>query len=163
MRGATVEPVRGDGTERAQEDISDLLITVTTIEGRVLRLVREGDREIPVEDLANELTLLSRDLRRCYRRAQDLSERRDLGFRTQRKLRHLQQQCIWLYRKAHQERAFFQKLQLEARLRRVISEEAFGLYQQLLWADHEERRLAASEDSAVAALLLAEPAEPSPT
>lgn len=152
--------IRGDAVESAQEDVSDLLIIVTTIEGRIIRLVRMGEREIPADDVAGELSLLSRDLRRCYRRAVDLTDRRDLGFGTQRRLRHLQEQCIWLYRKAHQERAFFRKLALEGRLRRMTSEEAFAVYQQLLCADHDGQRLGESDDAAIASQMLAEPQEP---
>lgn len=148
-------PTRGDSIGSAPADITDLLVTLIGIEARVLRLVRAGDREVPVEDVTTELTVLSRDLKRCYRRIVDLLERRDLGFAAQRKVRRLRDQCLWLYRKAQTERAFFKKLTLEARLRRLVSEEAFGLYQEILWVEDEERRLD-KDDASVAALLAAE-------
>jgi len=140
-------------------DASDLLIAIVTIESRILRLVRHGACDIPVDNLAGELSLLSRDLGRCYRRLSDLRDRRDLTFKTQRKLERLQEQCIWLYRKAHREVAFFKKLDLETRLRSLISGDAFDVYQQLLCAEDDERRLAARDDTALAALL-AEPEFP---
>src|SRR5579864_4277656 len=163
MRGASVVSIQRDGIERAAEDVTDLLVALTTIEGRVLRLVREGDLVIPHDDLAAELTLLSRDLRRYYRRAVDLAERRDLSFRTQRKLRRIQEHCIWLYRKAYRERAFFAKLALEGRLQEIISKEAFDVYQQLVYADDEERRVVTADDVAMAARLLTEPEDPPAT
>jgi hypothetical protein len=156
MTGATVVPIRGEnGTSGA--DITDLVITVTTIESRILRLVRDGARQIPPEDLTDELSILAQDLGRCYRRLADLRDRRDLSFTTQRKLHRLQEQCIWLYRKSQKERSFFKKLCLETRLRALISHDAFGVYQQLLNVDDEERRLAAHDDATLAACLLAEP------
>jgi hypothetical protein len=160
MRGGLLVSIRGGGIERTEKNVDDLPVVLATIEGRILRLVREGDRDIPVDNLVSELTLLSDDLRRCYRRLADLVERRDFGFGKQRRLRQLQAQCIWLYRKAQQEQAFFKKLALEATLRRLISDEAFAVYQQLLGVDDEERRLAGSDDAAVAGLLFAEPPEP---
>jgi len=141
-------------------DITDLLIAITTIESRILRVVRDGAREIALEELTSELALLARDLGRCYRRVADLRDRRDLSFTTQRKLHRLQEQCIWLYRKSHKERSFFKKLSLETQLRSLISHDAFGVYQQLLNAEDEERRLAAHDDASLAACLLAEPETP---
>lgn len=154
--------IRGGGIEQPEKDVSDLPMVLATIESRILRLVRQGDRDIPVDNLVHELRLLSDDLRRCYRRLTDLVERRDFGFGKQRRLRRLQAQCIWLYRKAQQEQVFFKKLALEATLRRLISDDAFALYQQLLGVDDEERRLAGSDDAAVAGLLFAETQEPPP-
>ncbi|HLY22954.1 MAG TPA: hypothetical protein VKT83_10850 [bacterium] len=153
-------PIRGESIEAAPQDITDLLVTLIAIETRLLRLVRAGDREVPVDDVTTELTVLSRDLKRCYRRIGDLAERRDLGFTTQRKVGRLRDQCIWLYRKAVSERAFFRKLVLEAGLRRLISEEAFGIYQEILWVEDEERRLG-KDDASVVALLSAESEVPS--
>ncbi len=144
--------------ERAAEDVGDLVVTISVIEARVLRLVREGSR-MPVEMLTRELAGLAQDLRRCYRRLADVAERRDLGFATQRKLRQMQEHTIWLYRKISREQIFFRKLALEASLRQIISTEAFGVYQQLLCADDEERRLAARDDAGLAAFLLTDPEE----
>lgn len=149
-------PFGGD-TEGTVPDLTDVLIAIAAIESRILRLVRDGAGEIPAEELTNELPRLSGDLVRLYRRLADLSDRRDLSYATQRKLHRLQDQCVWLYRKAHNELSFFKKLGLEARLRALVSEDAFNVYQQLLCAEDEERRLAAHDDTALAACLLAEP------
>jgi hypothetical protein len=140
----------------ADQATTDLFLTLATIEGRVLRLIRKGDREIPIRDLVTELSVLSVDLRRCHREIVDLSERRDLSFMTQKNLRRLWEHSIWLYRKTHSERAFFQKLELENRLRALISQEAFNLHQELLTVDDDQRRFIESDDASVAAQLLAD-------
>lgn len=144
--------------ERAAEDVGDLVVTISRIEGCVLHLVRAGSR-MPVETLTRELAGLAQELRRCYRRLVDVGERRDLGFATQRRIRQMQEHTIWLYRKISREQIFFRKLALEASLRQIVSTEAFGVYQQLLCADDEERRLAARDDAALAAFLLSDPEE----
>jgi hypothetical protein len=143
-----------DATDRAEDSVTDLFLTLMTVEGRVLRLVREGDREIPIDDLVRELSILSLDLRRCYRKIVDWQERRDLSYTMQAKLRSLQDQCIWLYRKSHAERLFFQKLALETRLRELIPDEAFRLHQELTMIDDEEHELGKRDDAKVASDLL---------
>jgi hypothetical protein len=154
-----VLPVPRQETDAAP-DITDVIITITTIEGRVLRLVRDGAREIPLADLHDEVARVSHELGQCYRRLSDLTDRRDFGFATQRKLLRLQEQCLWLYRKSRKEQLFFQKLSLETRLRAVISPDAFALYQQLVNAEDDERRLAAKDDAVLAVCLLAEAETP---
>jgi hypothetical protein len=156
MRGASIVPIQGRN-EGTAADITDLLIAIGTIESRILRLVRRGDREMNFEELKDELSIFSRDLGRCYRSLADLRDRRDLSFATQRKLERMQEECIWLYQKAHREVTFFKKLSLEARLRSLVSQEAFSTYQQLLCVDDEERRFATYDDVALAGRLLAEP------
>ena len=148
----------GANHERAAEDVGDLLFAITEAEGRAIRLVREGSR-MPVETLTREFAALAQELRRCYRRLVDVAERRDLSFATQRRIRQMQEHTIWLYRKIAREQIFFRKLALEANLRQIISPEAFGVYQRLLCADDEERRLAGRDDGAVAALMLSDPEE----
>src|SRR5262252_3673887 len=114
VRRAPTVPFGGD-TEGTVPDLTDVLIAIAAIESRILRQVRDGAGEIPAEELTNELPRLSGDLVRLYRRLADLSDRRDLSYATQRKLHRLQNQCVWLYRKAHNELSFFKKLGLEAR------------------------------------------------
>jgi hypothetical protein len=151
---------RRENVTAADEDLTDLLLTITLIDSRLLRLVREGDREIAVGEVTGELSELADDLRHLYRRIAALSERRDLSFPTQKQVRNLQEECVWLYRKAHNERTFFKKLGLEAQLRDLISDAAYNVYQEILWVEDEERRLGAHDDAGVAELLLAESDEP---
>lgn len=155
MGGTPLVLIPGQTHERAANDVGDLLVAITEAETRAIRLVREGTR-MPVEVLVKEFSDLGQEIRGHFRRLVDLAERRDLGFGTQRKLRQLQEQCLWLYRKARREAVFFTKLSLEARLRELISPDAFKVYQRLLCADDEERRLAARDDTALATLLLSE-------
>ena len=144
--------------ERAAEDVGDLVVALSVVEGRMLQLVREGSR-MPVDALMTETAALAQELRRCFRRLVDVAERRDLGFATQRRLRQMQEHTIWLYRKISREQIFFRKLALEAGLRQIISPEAYGVYQQLLCADDEERRLAGRDDVALAQLMISDPEE----
>jgi hypothetical protein len=147
---------RRENVPSADEDLTDLLLTITLIDTRLLRLVREGDREIPITDVTVELSELATDLQRLYRKITTLAERRDLSFSAQKQLRNLQEESVWLYRKAHNERTFFRKLGLEAHLREVISQEAYSVYEEIIWVEDEERRFGGYDDAAIAGLLLAE-------
>ncbi len=61
---------------------------------------------------------------------------------------------MWLYRKIHLEQAFFMKLHLEAKLRSLISAEAYEVYQELLNADEQEGESLSKDPAELRRLLL---------
>ena len=82
-----VPPFSGDEIQQIPEAVSYLSNAAYTIEGRLLRLVKESAQgAVPLEDFLSELTLLLKDLRRCYRQVMDLGERRDLGSKAVKEL-----------------------------------------------------------------------------
>src|ERR1700730_5433440 len=114
---------------------------VDILDSRFLYLMNEEARgTIPPEEVAAELSLLARDLKRCFRRLVEVEERRDLSFRVARELREVNQHCVWLFRKLGVQQAFLKKLGFEAKLRALISADAFNIYQTLLTLDDEERQ-----------------------
>jgi hypothetical protein len=135
--------------------VSDVSSTTEFVERHLLRLVREAARgEVAVRELTEELSALSADLQRSYQQVADAADRRDLSFRAVTTLEQLGQRCLWLYRKMHLERAFYVKLDLEARLRSMISPEGYAVYQEILCIDHDERGLLAQSDTELRSALL---------
>lgn len=144
--------------------ISYLSHTASNIEGRLLHLIKECTQgAVPLQDFVSELSLLSKDLQRCYRQAVEMKERRDLNFTAIAKLQEVDQHCVWLYRKINLEQAFFRKLHLETRHRSLISAEAFDVYQELINVEEHEREFRAKGDAEIKKLLLIESADPQPS
>lgn len=138
-------------------DSGELSGTVESLENRLLLLMaRRADGTIAFEEFVTDAGRLIRDLRRCYKRVAELSERRDLGFQLTRTLRKIDRHCVWLFRKIHQEQIIFWKFTVETRLRALTSEEAFRLHETLLGADDEERAFLAMDDAGIRGLLLGE-------
>jgi hypothetical protein len=77
-----------------------------------------------------------------------------MGFRAVIELEHLTSHCLWLYRKVHLEQTFYTKLDLEARLRSLISPEAYALYQEILCVEDCERAFLAQTDADLRSKLL---------
>ena len=128
---------------------------VDTIEARFLYLIKERGRgSISPDDVAGELSPLLRDLRRCFQNLVRVEEREDLNFKITKDLQEIDQHCLWLFRKLRVQRAFLRKLSQEAKLRSLISEEAFTVYQTVLDLDEEQRASAASDDAAIHALMV---------
>jgi hypothetical protein len=140
----------GDEINQVPEAVSYLSNAALTIEGRLLRLVKESTQgAVPLDDFLSELSLLLKDLRRCYRQVVDLRERRDLSYKAAKELQEMEERCVWLYRKIHSEQTFFRKYHLEAKLRSMISAEAFAVYQELLNVEEQEQTNLLSDDSEV--------------
>jgi hypothetical protein len=95
-----------------------------------------------------------RDLRRCFQNLVRVEEREDLNFKITKDLQEIDQHCLWLFRKLHVQRAFLRKLSQEAKLRSLISEEAFTVYQTVLDLDEEQRASDASDDAAIHTLMV---------
>ncbi len=143
-----------DVWQRIRQDLSSIL---KILEGRFLYLIREGGRgAIPPEAVVSELSFLSRDLRRGFRRLVEMEERRDLGFQAARELHAIDQHCMWLFRKIGLQQIFLRKLTLEANLRNLISAEAFAIYQTLLSLDEEEQETLSINDAQLRARLMKE-------
>jgi len=139
----------------AGPDIASLRDVTGTIERRMLRLITEGTRKVvSLADMTSELTLLAKDVKRCYARAADLRERRDVSFGAHRALQEIGHQCIWLYRRLHLEQVFFQKLHLEMRLRAVLSAEARQIYEELLDVDYAGKEFETQSDAEIGRVLL---------
>lgn len=131
-----------------------LVEVASTIEHRLLHLVREGTQKaIPPGDIVTELGLLAKELGRCYQRSEEIQDRRDIGFRTQARVKDLERHCIWLRRRIQLEQSFFQRWQLETKLRSLISTEAFGVYQEILDSEESTRDFSMREDRDIAWLL----------
>src|SRR5690348_14892054 len=83
--------------QRIKQNISSI---VDALENRFLYLIKEREGgAIPSEDVAEELSPLLRDLKRCFRRLVDVEEREDLSFRTAMDLREINRRCLWLFKK----------------------------------------------------------------
>lgn len=148
---------RGSYAESIPESISDLAHTAQVLEGRFISLIREAARgAIPLDDFLDELSLLSKDLQRCFRCMIEMKERRDLTFRAIEKLQDIDRHCVWLYRRTRLEQGFFRKLHLETKLRSLISADAFIVYQELLDMEDRERGFLAKCDTEIRDLLLVE-------
>src|SRR5690348_9997164 len=101
-------------SERIRDDLSS---TLNNIEGRFLRLIKEeASGAIPREDVVNELSFLSRDLKSCFQRFVDLQERLDLSFKATKELQEIDQRCVWLFRRIRLQQTVLKKLSLEAKL-----------------------------------------------
>jgi hypothetical protein len=154
-----VSPPNIRDDESVLQGIIHLASTVKTIEGHLLRLIRDvAHGTLPLNDFLDELSPLSKELQRCLRQVTEMTERRDLTFRVFEDLQEITRQCIWLCRKMHLEKAFFTKLHLETRLQSLISADAFRVYEELLNAEDQEQTLRAKEDVEIRKLLLAETA-----
>ncbi|GEM_PF-6421769 len=141
-----LSPHSGDGHAQHIRSLRQSLAdTIDTLSGRLLSIIRSGARwAMPVEDVTAELTALSDDLKRCYRRVREVDERTDLDYDDTTAVKRLDDYCIWLFHKIHLERLFLEKFALEAKLRGLVSEDAFRIYEALLEAEDEEHRLLTS-------------------
>ena len=140
----------GDETDLLQQIRSNVSSIVEILDTRFHYLMKEEARGvIPPEDVAGELALLARDLKRCFRRLVEVEERRDLSFKAIKELQEIDQHCVWLFRKLRVQQAFLRKLSLEAKLREMIAAEAFNIYQTLLNLDDEERQSLATDDAKI--------------
>lgn len=129
--------------------------TAQSIETRLLQLVRAAARgTVPARDVSAELWGMITELRACYRMLADAEDRRDLGFRTMATLEQMTSRCLWLYRKIQLEEAFYAKLELENKLRSLISREGYVVYQKILCIDDNERVLLAQSDADLKRALL---------
>ena len=125
------------------------------IEARLLKFVREAAQgRVTQEDLATELPVLVKELQGCYRQLEEAADRRDLSFHTIASLDQLCHRCLWLYRKIYLEQAFYRKLELEARLRSLISQESYAVYQEILCVEDNERGLLGQSNSDLKRALL---------
>jgi len=158
-RVPAADPSR-DVLRQIQQELSTIL---DILEGRFLYLVKEGGRDaIPLEAVVSELAFLSRDLTACFRRLGEIGDRRDLSFGTAMELQRIDQRCVWLFRKIRLQEVFLRKLILENQLQKLISSEAFTIYQTLLGLDEEEREIQNGDDPKIRAGMLKEK-EPSTT
>lgn len=144
--------------ETPPQQTSYLAHAVDVIEDRLLHLAKEAAQgAVPLEDFVSEVSLLVKGLRRCFRQVMDMKERRDLSFKALQELQLAEVHCVWLYRKIHLEEAFFKKLHLETKLRRMISADAFAVYQELLDAEDQEREFLRKGDAEISTQLLRDP------
>ena len=133
-----------------QAIFQDLTTILNILEGRVLYLIKESVRgAIAPDAVVAELAPLLRDLKACYRRLTDVKERQDLSYDAARQLDEADRRCVWLFRKIRLQQVFLTKLSLEARLRSLVSAEAYNIYQRLLNQDEEERETLNSDDARI--------------
>ena len=144
--------------EGTQQQILYLVYPVDVIEDRLLFLTKkaaQGDVHLP--DFVTEVSLLVKDLRRCFRQVIEMKDRRDLSFNVLQALQLAEAYCIWLYRRIHSEKTFFKKVHLETKLRSMISPDAFTVYRELLDAEGEEREFLRKGDAELSTQLLERP------
>jgi hypothetical protein len=145
---------REDLLEGTQQ-ISYLAYPVDVIEDRLLRLAKEAAQgAVPLPDFMTEVSLLVKDLRRCFRQVMEMKDRRDLSYTALQALQLAEMYCVWLYRKIHSEEMFFKKVHLEAKLRGMISEDAFSVYRTLLDAETREKEFRQKADAEISRQLL---------
>jgi len=152
--------------DEAADVLQAILQNLTTIlnilEGRVLYLIKESARgAIAPDAVVAELAPLLRDLQACYQRLTDVKERQDLSYDAARQLDEADRWCVWVFRKIRLQHVFLTKLSLEARLRSLVSAEAYNIYQRLLNHDEEERETLNSDDARIRDRLLEEQPEKS--
>ncbi len=149
------QPNTGDELDLLQRIRRDVSAIVDLLDTRFHYLIKEEARDIiPPEEVAGELLLLARDLKRCFRRLVEVEERHDLSFRAAMELQEIDRHCVWLFRKLRTQQASLKRLGLEARLRELVAAEAFNIYQTLLSVDEEERQSLANDDTRIRSLLL---------
>ncbi len=112
------------------------------------RLFSDNGGEPPAMRLVGEL-------RRVLRAVTELEGRRDITFEDLHRLHALRTRTLWLYRRLVQERLFARKVQLEERLKSMISPEAYEVYLELQACEVEEHADQAATDEEVAGRLLA--------
>ena len=140
-----------DVLRHIQQELSTLL---NILEGRFLYLVKEGGRDaIPLEAVVAELAFLSRDLTACFRRLGEIGDRQDLSFVMASALEEVDRRCVWLFRKIRLQEVFLRKLSLENHLQKLVSSEAFTIYQTLLGLDEEEQEIQNSDDPKIRAVM----------
>jgi hypothetical protein len=153
--GRSVLSSRNGFLEGMQLFIAHLAYPVDVIEDRLLRLTKQAAQgTVRLTDFATEVSLLVKDLRRCFRQVVDMKERRDLSFQALQALQLAEVHCVWLYRKVHLEEALFKKLHLETKLRSLISADAFTVYRELRDAEDEEREFLRKGDAEITTQLL---------
>lgn len=152
-----------DWVEEVPQHLSELSDTIATLERRLLLLITDRTRGvISLADFTSGLALMLPDLESCYRRLRGMAELRNLGFKTIRMLQELEEACVWLYKKIRLEQTFFQRLNLDATLRSLVSPEAFDLYQDILDIAEWERVFLRQSDAEIRQLLLGETGIPLP-
>lgn len=153
--GRLVLSSRNGFPEGAQQHIAHLAYPVDVIEDRLLRLARRAAQgTVRFPDFITEVSLLVKDLRRCFRQVVEMQERRDLSFQALQALQLAEVHCLWLYRKVHLEEALFKKLHLETKLRSMISADAFTVYRELLDAEDQEKAFLQKADAEISTQLL---------
>ena len=95
------------------------------------------------------------DLRRILRLAGELEGWRDATFPELHRLQTVRNRVLWLYRRLAQERLFARKVELEEKLKYLVSREAYEVYLELQACEVEEEADRAATDEEVAARLLA--------
>jgi hypothetical protein len=84
----------------------------------------------------------------------ELEGRRDATYPDLHRVQTLKARVVWLYRRLAQERLFTRKLQLEERLRSLMSPEAYDVYLELQACEVEEEADRAATDEELVARLL---------
>jgi hypothetical protein len=150
-----IVPPSQNGLLEGLQQISSPAYPVDVIEDRLLRLTKQAAAgALPLSEFMTEASLLVKDLRRCFRQVVEMKDRRDLSFKALQELQLAEAYCVWLYRKIHAEEGFFKKVHLEARLRSMVSADAFAVYQELLAAEGQERDVLRKADVDISRQLL---------
>ena len=154
-------PSAQSDSESGLRHLSYISNTTYAVERRLLQLIKQRAAGlVSLEDFICQLSRLRGDLGRCYRQIAETNGRRDLTFSVIVSLDELDQCCQFLYRKTYLEQAFFEKLQLEQRLRTLISPEAYEVYQELLNVEEREREFLGKDAADIKRLMLMENGSP---
>ncbi len=94
------------------------------------------------------------DLQRILRLVGELEGRRDATFPELHRLQTVRNRVLWLYRRLAQERLFARKVELEEKLKSLVSREAYEVYLELQACEVEEEADRAATDEELAGRLL---------
>jgi hypothetical protein len=118
----------GDGAVGYQPDVRMLHRELGLLEGRVHDLQARLSRDGLTDEGVLESAAIVTDLQRLYRMLQEERGRRDLRFRTERRLGRLEEWSRWLVRKVVDEFLFGARLSLERRLTAELPAPSRDLY-----------------------------------
>jgi hypothetical protein len=130
--------------------VEDIALVLAELEGRLLRVIREGHGgRLRPEEANRALVATAREFHLAFHRIQERLEQRDLSLDQEARLVELRRRCLRLYRKARVEDFFVRKLRLEEALRQQVSPEAFEIYETLQAVEEEEEDFLAQDEAAL--------------
>ena len=141
------------------EDPSATMVTIgdelSTIEGQLIRLTREGSGgERSLDEVIAELSAFAERIRPHFFLVQEALERRDLAYDVVARLEEMRKRVLWLYRRSRLEQVFYSKLRLERLLRDTLYRQVLETYDEFSAMEALEARLRGLSDDLLAAELL---------
>ncbi|HET7039350.1 MAG TPA: hypothetical protein VFH97_05645 [Gemmatimonadales bacterium] len=128
---------------------------LSTIEGQLIRLTREGSGgERSLDEVIAELSAFAERIRPHFFLIQEALERRDLAYDVAARIEEMRKRVLWLYRRSRLEQVFYSKLRLERLLRDTLYRQVLETYDEFSAMEALEARLRGLSDDLLAAELL---------